>query len=143
MPTDPEQLADALRASIGLLRRRLRQATPRGELTLPETAALTRLDREGPATAAELARAEQITPQSMGVTLAGLEIRGLVERVPDPADGRRLIISLSRAGAEVLRDRRDARVQQLARALAGEFSDAELDRLIAIVPLLDRLARRL
>ena len=47
-------LAGELRTSIGLLLRRLRQAQADGELTLPETAALARLDRGGPATSAEL-----------------------------------------------------------------------------------------
>jgi DNA-binding MarR family transcriptional regulator len=62
----------------------LRQAQIEGEQTLPELSALLRLDRGGRATAAALARAEQITPQSMGATLAALEARGLVAREPDP-----------------------------------------------------------
>ena len=72
---DPDviDVADALRVSIGLLLRRLRQVPTEGELTLPESSALTRLDRGGPATASALARLEQISPQSMGATLAGLE----------------------------------------------------------------------
>ena len=84
---DVREVAAALQMSIGLLRRRLRQVRPEGELTLPEIAALARLDRAGPATASALARLEQISPQSMGATLAGLEARGLVARSPDPDDG--------------------------------------------------------
>ena len=37
-----------------------------------------------PATPGELAKLEQISPQSMGATLASLEARGLVQRRPDP-----------------------------------------------------------
>ena len=37
-----------------------------------------------PATGDALAKQEQISPQSMGATLAGLQRRGLVERQPDP-----------------------------------------------------------
>ena len=95
---DVEQVAAALRVSIGLLLRRLRQAPVPGELTLPESAALTRLDRGGPATASALARLEQISPQSMGATLGALEARGLVERRPDPQDGRRVVMSVTEAG---------------------------------------------
>jgi DNA-binding MarR family transcriptional regulator len=73
---DVEQVATALYVSIGLLRRRLRQVPVEGELTLPETAALARLDRGGPTTSAALARLEQTTPQSMGATLASLEAGG-------------------------------------------------------------------
>ncbi len=96
---DITELAAALRVSIGLLLRRMRQVRPDGELSLPETSALTRLDRSGPATPGALARLEQISPQSMGATLAALEARGLVARQADPADGRRAVLSLTEAGA--------------------------------------------
>jgi len=136
-----DQVAAALSLSIGLLLRRLRQLKAEGELTLPESAALARLDRGGPTTPGALARLEQISPQSMGATLAGLEARGLVERNPDPRDGRRILLSLSEAGKRMLRDRRNVRVQQLASALADGFTSAELDQLMAAVPLLERLAQ--
>ena len=121
---DVHEVAGAIRVSIGLLLRRMRQAPADGELTLPESSALTRLDRGGPATSSALARLEQISPQSMGATLSALEARGLVERHPDPADGRRVVISLSEAGLQALRNKRNARVEQLARALSSGFTDS-------------------
>lgn len=140
---DPGDLADELRVSLGLLIRRIRQVQADGELTMPETSALARLDRGGPATASALARREQISPQSMGATLARLEARGLLERHPDPADGRRVVLSVTAAGQDVLRTRRSARTQVLARALAAGFSPAELRQLQAAAPLLERLAQQL
>jgi DNA-binding MarR family transcriptional regulator len=137
------QVAGALQVSIGLLRRQLRQAQADGELTVPETAALARLDRGGPATASALARLEQISPQSMGATLAGLESRGLLQRRPDPADGRRVVLSVTAAGLQVLRNRRSARTEQLARALSAGFTRAELRQLMAAAPLIERLAQSL
>jgi DNA-binding MarR family transcriptional regulator len=143
MSRDPDvyEVAGALRESVGLLLRRMRQARPEGELTLPESSALTRLDRGGPATPSALAKLEQISPQSMGATLATLEARGLVERRPDPEDGRRAVMSLTEAGRQVLRDRRSARVEQLAQALSTGFTRAELSHLMAAAPLLERLAQ--
>jgi DNA-binding MarR family transcriptional regulator len=142
MPRSPDaaQVAAALRVSVGLLRRRLRQAQVPGELTLPETSALARLDRGGPTTATALARTEQISPQSMGATIAALETRGLVWRAPDPQDGRRAVISVTDAGLQVLWDRRNARTEQLAQALSSGFSREELEQLMAVAPLLERLA---
>ncbi|GAA2690352.1 MarR family winged helix-turn-helix transcriptional regulator [Streptomyces lunalinharesii] len=137
--TDVDDLAGALYGSIGLLARRLRQVQAPGELSLPERAALARLDRGGPATAAELARAEQITSQAMGTTLGVLEARGLVDRRRDPHDGRRIIMSLTETGVEVLRYKRDARAQQLAAALGERFTAAELATLQAAAPLIERL----
>lgn len=138
-----DQVAAALQVSIGLLRRQLRQAQADGELTVPQTAALARLDRGGPATASALARLEQISPQSMGATLGALEARGLVERRPDPADGRRVVLSVTDAGLQVLRSRRTARAEQLARALSAGFTRSELRQLMAAAPLIERLAQSL
>jgi DNA-binding MarR family transcriptional regulator len=138
--TQPAKVALDLRLAVGLLRRRLRQTPVEGDLTLPETAALARLDRGGPSTASALAREEQISPQSMGTTLAGLERRGLLSRAADPEDGRRVVLSLSDAGRQALRGRRAARTEQLARALAENFTEAELEQLEAVAPLLERLA---
>jgi DNA-binding MarR family transcriptional regulator len=138
---DVHDVAAALRVSIGLLLRRLRQERAEGELTLPESSALTRLDRSGPATATALARQEQISPQSMGATLTALQGRGLVERRPDPDDGRRVVLSVTGAGREVMRNRRNARTEQLAQALSTGFTPAELAQLMAAAPLLERLAQ--
>jgi len=141
---DAAEVAAALRMSISLLVRRMRQVRPEvGELSLPETSALTRLDRGGPTTPGALAKLEQISPQSMGATIAALESRGLVERRPDPGDGRRAVMSLTAAGRQVLRDKRTARTEQLAQALSAGFSRAELGQLMAAAPLLDRLAASL
>ncbi len=140
---DPDvgQTAATLRLSIGLLLRRLRQVPTTDELSLSESAALARLDRGGPATSAALARAEQISPQSMGATLASLESRGLIGRAADPDDGRRVILSISESGLQVLRDRRNARTERLAEALSSGFTRKELEQLMAVAPLLERLAQ--
>src|SRR5487761_1432963 len=132
MSQDPDvsEVAGALRVSIGLLLRRLRQVKAEGELTLPESSALARLDRGGPATPSALARLEEISPQSMGATLAALEARGLVERRPDPDDGRRAVISVTEPGL-LLHDRRNARTERLAQALSAGFTRAELRQLMA------------
>ncbi len=138
---DVNEVAGTLRVALGLLARRIRQLKAEGEITLPESSALARLDRGGPATPSELARQEQISPQSMGATLAGLEARGLVGRRSDPADGRRAVISITAQGQQMLNDRRNERTLRLAQALSAGFTDAEVDQLMAVVPLLERLAQ--
>ncbi len=126
---------------IGLLVRRLRQVQS-GDLTLPETSALARLDRGGPSTASALARVEQISPQSMGATLGALEARGFVERRPDPWDGRQAVISATDAGLQALGNRRNVRTELLAQALS-EYTRSELKQLMAVAPLLERLAEKI
>jgi DNA-binding MarR family transcriptional regulator len=137
--SDRDRAARALFVSMGLLRRRLRASASPGEVTFPEVAALARLERGGPATSAELARLEQISPQSMGATLAGLEERGLVTRSADPADGRRVVMSVTDFGRQMVGRRRDARVEQIAAALDG-FTKTELQQILTAAPLIQRLA---
>jgi DNA-binding MarR family transcriptional regulator len=138
-----DQLAAGLRLNIGLIVRRLRQVKEQGELTIPESSALARLERGGPMTAAAMAKLEQISPQSIGATLAGLEARGMVARAPDPGDGRRILMSVTKAGLRALRDRRNETVAHLAAALRGAFTEAELEQLTELLPLLERLGQEI
>ena len=137
---DVQEVAAAVYLSVGLFKRRLRQVPAPGELSLPESAALRKLERGGPATVTALARAEQISTQSMGATLAALETRGLVKRESDPADGRRAVMSITESGLSALSDKRSARIAQVADALAAGFTPAEMSQLLAAAPLIERLA---
>lgn len=143
MTDDPDasDVAAALLVGVGALVRRLRQLQLEDALTMPERTALARLDREGPATSAELARKEQITPQAMGATLSALQARGLVERHSDPADRRRVVLAPTTAGSRVLTEKRSAKTELMARVLAEEFTAAQVKQLAAAAPLIERLAR--
>ena len=79
---------------------------------------MARLDKDGPATTAELARAEGMKPQSMGTTIAALEEMGIVERRPHPTDGRQMNIELTAKGAALRKSARDAKRTWLAQAIA-------------------------
>lgn len=140
---DASDVASALLVGVGALVRRLRRLQLEDALTMPERTALARLDREGPATSAELARKEQITPQAMGATLGGLQARGLVERHSDPADRRRVVLALTPAGARLLTEKRSAKTELMARVLAEEFTAAQLKQLAAAAPLIERLAHNI
>ena len=141
-PNDAAAIAGELRVAVGLLVRQLRRIQRDATLTAPEISALSHLDRDGPMPAADLARRERISPQSMGATLAKLEARGLIGRHADLGDGRRIILSLTSNGRSVLIERRGVRDEVIAHALSSELTESELDQLRAAVPLLERLARR-
>lgn len=141
---DPDAVAAALLASLSVLVRRVRQVPVDGGLTMPERTALSRLDRLGPTTSSALAREAQITAQAMGATLGTLRDRGLVERRRDPDDGRRVVLTVTDAGRQALKDKRNARAELIARALTGgTFTEAELGHLAAAAPLLERLAQNI
>jgi DNA-binding MarR family transcriptional regulator len=138
----PDRLAADLRAALGPLVRRLRQLRPDDELTLSQTSALVRLDREGPATASELAAREGIRPQSMCTIVNRLQERGLVDRAQDPDDGRRMVVSLTDAGRDGLTGARAERARRLTAAITEELSEDEQRLLAAALPLLERITRR-
>ncbi|MCX4091521.1 MarR family winged helix-turn-helix transcriptional regulator [Nocardia sp. alder85J] len=140
---DVEELAVALRASVGLLARRLREAPSAGELSLSERSALSRLERGGPVTPSALAKLERVSPQSMGATVRALEERGLVERRADPGDGRRVLLSVTDGARELVGQRRTERAALLARALDAGLDRGELELLAAAVPLIEKVAERI
>jgi len=100
---------------------------------------MRRLDAEGPATTAELARAEGVKPQSMGATVAALEEMGIVERRPHPTDGRQMNIALTGKGTSMRKDARIAKQTWLAQAIA-KLDAKEQKNLPAVTELIKRLA---
>jgi DNA-binding MarR family transcriptional regulator len=100
---------------------------------------MVRLDTEGPATTADLARAEGVKPQSMGAALAVLEEMGIVERRPHPTDGRQMNIALTAKGASVRKDAGIAKRTRLAQAIA-KLDATEQKNLPAVTALIKRLA---
>jgi DNA-binding MarR family transcriptional regulator len=124
--------------TIGRLVRHMRAAAAQHELSLTESAVLARLGREGPATTAELARAEGMRPQSMSTAVATLEERGLVERKPHPSDGRQMNIALTDKGAAVRSSTKDLKRAWLAQATAG-LEDEERQILVRAGHILKRL----
>ncbi|MCC3775763.1 MarR family winged helix-turn-helix transcriptional regulator [Streptomyces sp. UNOB3_S3] len=142
-PAPSAELAEAaarLRVLTGQLMRRLRAASEGTDVTLSQASALSRLDREGPATTVALARAERVRPQSMGATLAALEVAGLVERSPHPSDRRQAIMSLTGQGRVRLAEVRREREGWIARALAERLDEREQAVVVEALGLLARLA---
>lgn len=131
------ELADLMQA-IGRFIRHMRSAAVGHGLSMTESMALARLEREGPATTAELARAESVRPQSMGATVATLEEAGLIARAPDPADGRRMILSITARGVELRRQTAEAKHAWLAERMAS-LDAGERETLFAAGRILRRV----
>jgi DNA-binding MarR family transcriptional regulator len=133
-------LAGDLRTLIGKLKRRLREQANAGDLTPSQVSVLLRLEREGPTTMSNLARAEGMRPQSMGSAVALLEAAGFVSGAPDPNDGRQTILSLTNTCREWITEGRAARQDWLFRTIRARLSPQEQKDLAAAAELLKRLA---
>jgi len=134
------ELVQDLRAVLGRLRRRLREQASTGDLTPSQVSVVLRLEKDGPATASALARAEGMRPQSVMPILAALEAAGLVAGAPDPHDGRQTILSLTPACRTMIVNGRAARQDWLTRAVDARLSADERAQLAKAVALLARLA---
>jgi DNA-binding MarR family transcriptional regulator len=132
-------LAQDLRALLSKLKRRLRRQGHVGDLTPSQVSVLLRLEKDGPATAAGLARAEGMRPQSLGPIITALEGAGLVSGAPDPNDGRQTLISLTDACRKWAQEGRAARQDWLTRTIQARLSPQEQAELSASVELLKRL----
>jgi len=135
-----DEAAEQLRTVVGALVRRLRAEAPVEEHSWPQLVVMKRLDREGPMTTADLARAERIKPQTMGELVAELEAAELVARHDDANDGRRRLVSLTRAGSRAIAAGRAARQSWLARAIDSQLDAREQRELVAALDLLRKLA---
>jgi DNA-binding MarR family transcriptional regulator len=135
--TDVEGLAHELWSVLGPLLRRVLACK---SMPFPQLSVLSRLEREGAGTTSELAAHERVRPQSMAATVAELLERGLVDRAPDPRDGRKILIRLTEAGSRTLGLERAASQEWLRLALAERLEAAEQAELGRALRLIERLA---
>lgn len=134
---DTTWLASELRIVLGQLKRRLRE---QHRFSLSQGAVLGRLDREGTRSIGDLALAEHVRPQSMTQIVSDLEAERLIERHPDPDDGRRTLVALTEQGLSALEADRRQRDGWLARAIAEDLTAHEQQVLSEALVLLRRLS---
>ncbi|MGC9405667.1 MarR family transcriptional regulator [Streptomyces sp. BPPL-273] len=130
-----------VRAVIRRLRRRILKASEAEDITVGQATLLARLSDRGGVTASELATSEGVRHQSMTATIAPLAALGLVERRPDPGDGRRLLITLTDEGRRRVAVDRQARREWLAGQLQDKCTEEERETVIAAMAVLERLTR--
>lgn len=129
-----------LRTAIVRTARRLRQeaAAETSGLTPTSVAALATIERHGPMTPSEIAEIERVKRPTITRTLGCLEREGLIDRAPDPQDGRSSLVSINGAGRERLRRLRSRKNAYLARRMRG-LSDEEVEILERAAEILERM----
>ena len=129
------EVATRLERLIGLFR----WLSPPSGLSLTSAATLATLDRSGPCRLTVLAAREGVTQPAMTQLVARLQDSGLVDRVPDPSDGRVVLIRITAEGQAMLARRRAVRAERLGGLLA-RLTPAEQRALAAALPVIDTLA---
>jgi DNA-binding MarR family transcriptional regulator len=138
-----ETQAEDFALAISSIIRRVRAKAPAElrEFSWTQKSVLSRLEREGPATSAALARAEGVTPQSMGTAIAVLEEMGLVERKAHPKDGRQMVVKLTSKGISLREHTKAAKETWLAQALE-KLDKRELAILFKASEIIKRMAEK-
>jgi DNA-binding MarR family transcriptional regulator len=95
-------------------------------------ALLTALDEGGPASQATLSRRTTIDGSDMVATINELLARGLVDRAPDPTDGRRNVVTITGKGRREL-GKLDQLVAGVQDELLASLSPAERERLTRLL----------
>ena len=135
----PEALAAEVAAGLERLIRLFRWISPPSGLSLTSAATLATLERGGPRRLTALASREGVTQPAMTQLVARLQDAGLVDRVPDAADGRVVYVRITAEGRAMLARRRAVRVERVA-ALLARLSPDEQAALAAALPAIDALA---
>jgi DNA-binding MarR family transcriptional regulator len=134
---DRDDVAGRLALAVGRLNRRIRSGT--GGLSHGQLSALSTIVRQGPLRPSEVAAIEQVAAPTVTRLVTELEARGLVERTPDPDDGRSFFVSGTDAGIELLLEARSDRARAVTRILDG-LDPEQVAALRAALPALEEAA---
>jgi DNA-binding MarR family transcriptional regulator len=125
------KLAAELRTTFGKLKRKVLQHGGASDFTSSQIAVILRLEKDGPATVSSLARAEGMRPQ--------LEEIRFVAGAADLNDGRKTLMSLTKACKKRIEDGRAARQDWLTQAIQQKLSPHEQKKLSSAIHLLAKI----
>jgi DNA-binding MarR family transcriptional regulator len=137
---DPAELASRLRVSVWRAARRMRVESSVG-ISPTLHAALHSVEVHGPITPGQLAEHENVRKPTMTRTIHALLDEGLVERTPDPLDGRVSWLKVTPAGSKLLQRARHRQTEFLAARLK-KLSEEDREILDRATGVLDHLAGR-
>lgn len=138
-PTATDGLAETLNERLIELVRPLLHGAAAGGLSRTSSSVLATLRDHGSCNITELAEHEHVAQPSMTTLVQRLEEHGWVERRQDEADRRRVRVTITDAGREVLARRQAERTALLAARLDA-LDPEDRDTLVAALPALARLA---
>ena len=109
------------------------------KLSFTTLSVLDTLAFSGPTRLTELAKNEQISQPGLTQLVTRLEREGLVERRPDPTDGRAVLIHITEDGRQIGQSRHDDRARHLL-PLIAQLTPEERQAIAGALPVLSRLA---
>src|SRR5665647_1975597 len=136
----PGVLAGELRIALLRTARRLRMERSSDQISDGQYSVLAALIKYGPLTPGVLADREHVQPPSMTRTVTALVASGLVSRGPHPTDRRQVVVTITPAGEQEVRETRRRRDAWLAQQLK-DLTPAERTTLAQATQILRQIAR--
>lgn len=101
-------------------------------LTSPQWAALSKLAETGPCSQNQLGRLTAMDVATIKGVIDRLTARGLTETSPDPEDGRRLVVSLTRGGQQLV-EKAAPNALAISRETMAPLDAKEREMLVALL----------
>ncbi|HET6258063.1 MarR family transcriptional regulator [Pseudonocardia sp.] len=131
MGEDDLVVADRIAQELGQLTRMVTSLRRhRGDIAVAHV--LVQLAEQGPLRVSAIADAVGSDPSTVSRKATELVAAGLVERRPDPGDGRAHLLAVTEAGARCCEDGRRKRIELVSAVLSG-WSDESRQRLAELL----------
>ena len=135
-----QELASALRSVISGVHKSLRrQMSSVNTYSMTEIETIAHLGRLGSLLPTELAALTRIKTQSMSQILKEMEEHHIIKRTPSKEDGRKVYISLTAPGKNMLEKARYDKDEWLKTAIENTLTEKEKDLLAKAIPVLSKI----
>jgi DNA-binding MarR family transcriptional regulator len=137
---DSSELSSSLRLVISALYKGLyKQMSSVRTYSMTELETIAHLSRSISLLPTELAALTRITTQSMSQILAKLEQQEVIKRTPSKDDKRKVNISLTSVGKDLVEQARYDKDGWLKAAIEKSLTDEEKELLVQMLPVLNKL----
>lgn len=135
-----QELAPALRAVISALHKSLRrQMSSVNTYSMTEMETIGHLSRSGSLLPTELAALTRVKTQSMSQILKEMEEDHVIKRTPSKEDGRKVYISLTTHGKNLVEKARYDKDEWLKTTIENTLTEKEKDLLTKAIPVLSKI----
>jgi DNA-binding MarR family transcriptional regulator len=139
---DNLQLASSLRSAVSALHKGLRrQMSSVNRYSMTEMETIGHLSRSSGMLPTELATLTRVKTQSMSQILKAMEEQKLIKRTPSKEDRRKVIISLTPHGRNLVEKLRYDKDKWLKTEIETSLNEKEKELLIRVLPVLNKIVK--
>lgn len=140
IPDTRTELSTELQGAVARMYRRVRREVPQSEaMGDTQRSVLVWVVKQGPQTPGALSVRERVSAPGMNQIVNRLQEAGLVEREPDPTDGRKVLVRATEAGTALVLEGRRMKHAWLNERL-DQLSDEERRTLHEAARILEEMA---